>query len=562
MQQYTSKRPPRYTNMYFLSLAFLVASLPLSKFTTSFFEFSTLFFWLWHGVDTGFLNKYPSKNLLNPITLLSFIVEAIKGVFIALIQKFIAFFRNNPAMVIASLLFLHVIGLLYTTDFHYALKDLRTKLPLFILPLFVATGPRISTRIFYRILAIFIAAVVAGSIYRLILFLNLPVADSRALSAHTSHIRYSLNAVFAIFILLFFVHSKVIPNYGIKLLLLAIAIWLVAFMIYMNYSTGIMLFVIINFLLLVFFTLKIKSFYLKTAALVSIGVLVLLPIFYILLISYSYLKTPQTDFSKLDKYTPRGNSYYHDTVNFKLKDGKWTGLYICDKELRQSWANRSKLSLDSLDKHQQIRRFTLISYLASKDLRKDADGIKQLSDADIRNVENGINRSDFNKLPGLRSQIEDFNSGYKRYIELKDPNSGSMVQRFEYWRTSLLIIAQHPLFGVGTGDLPAAFEDQYRKMNSNLASQYRLRSHNQYLSITVAFGIIGLVWFLIVMIYPGIKTRSFKNYFYIVFWIIFMLSMLTEDTIESQEGVTFYVLFTALMLLGREKTEKPEELSN
>jgi len=41
-----------------------------------------------------------------------------------------------------------------------------------------------------------------------------------------------------------------------------------------------------------------------------------------------------------------------------------------------------------------------------------------------------------------------------------------------------------------------------------------------------------------------------------------MISMLTEDTIESQEGVTFYVLFTALMLLGREKAESSESLFN
>jgi hypothetical protein len=39
-----------------------------------------------------------------------------------------------------------------------------------------------------------------------------------------------------------------------------------------------------------------------------------------------------------------------------------------------------------------------------------------------------------------------------------------------------------------------------------------------------------------------------------------MISMLTEDTIESQEGVTFYVLFTALLVLGREKPEVSESL--
>ena len=65
---------------------------------------------------------------------------------------------------------------------------------------------------------------------------------------------------------------------------------------------------------------------------------------------------------------------------------------------------------------------------------------------------------------------------------------------------------------------------------------------------------------MLVMFYPAIKTRNFNNYFYVIFWIIFMISMLTEDTIENQEGVTFYALFTALMILGRDKEESSELL--
>jgi hypothetical protein len=560
MQLRTREHTPFYTTMYFISLALLVVSLPLSKFTMSLFQFSTLFFWLWHGVDTDFASKYSTQSLLNPVRLSRFVAQAIKEVFIALFHKFIAFFRNKPAMAIASLLFLHVIGLVYTTDFNYAMKDLRTKLPIFILPLFIATGPRISTKVFYWILGAFIAAVVGGSIYRLILFINLPVADSRALAAHTSHIRYSLNAVFAVFIAFFFVYSKGILNVRLRILLLAVALWLVAFMIFMNYSTGIVLFAFISVLMAVYFTFKIRNIYLRMAALLAITAVIIMPVSYIISVGYSYLNTPAIELGQLDKYTPRGNSYYHDTVNFKRKDGKWTGLYICDKELRQSWSERSTMSLDSLDPKKQVRRFTLISYLASKDLRKDADGLRQLTDADIRHIENGINRHDFAKMPGFRSQIEDFIAGFQRYIEEKDPNSGSMVQRFEYWRTSLLLIRQNPLIGVGTGDLPQAFENQYKSMDSNLASQNRLRSHNQYLSITVAFGLVGFIWFIFVMFYPGIKTRNFKTYFYIIYFIIFMVSMLTEDTIESQEGVTFYVLFTALFLLGRENKEEKETL--
>lgn len=560
MQLHTGERTPLYITMYYVSLALLVVSLPLSKFTMSLFQFSTLFFWLWHGVDREFISKYSTRKLINPIQLFRFCGEAVKGVLTALIRKFIAFFRNKPAMAVASILLLHVIGLIYTTDFNYAMKDLRTKLPIFILPLFIATGPRISTKIFYWILGAFVAAVVGGSIYRLILFMNLSVADSRALAAHTSHIRYSLNAVFAVFIAFYFVYQKGILDLRFRIILLATALWLIGFMAYMNYSTGILLFAFISVLMGVYFAIKIRNLYLRTGMLLAISAVIILPVSYIISVGYTYLNSPSVELSQLDKYTPRGNSYYHDTVNFKRKDGKWTGLYICDKELRQSWSERSTLSLDSLDPKKQLRRYTLISYLASKDLRKDADGISQLSDTDISHIENGINRYDFSKMPGLRSQIEDFIAGFQRYIEANDPNSGSMVQRFEYWRTSLLIIRQNLLIGVGTGDLPQAFEDQYKSMNSNLSSQYRLRSHNQYLSITVAFGVTGFIWFMFIMFYPGIKTRNFNNYFYIIFWIIFMISMLTEDTIESQEGVTFYVLFTALLLLGRENKEKQETL--
>lgn len=560
MQFFTGKWPPRYATMYFVSLALLIGSLPLSKFTLSLFQFSTLFFWLWHDVKTDFLKKYPPGSLINPGNLLKFLAEVIKSVFIALLGKFRAFFRNKPAMAIASILLLHVIGLTYTSDFNYALKDLRTKLPLFILPLFIATGPRISTRTFYWLLGIFIAAVVGGSIFRLILFINLPTADSRALAAHTSHIRYSLNAVFAIFILLFFVYSKSTIAFGIKGLLFLIAMWLIVFLTFMNYTTGILIFAITGFILLVIVVYNIRRWSIKTGILMVMGIFILVPLVYFLSLAHTYMHTPEIDFTKLEKYTPRGNSYYHDTVNFRSKNGKWPGLYICDKELRQSWATRSTLPLDSLDKKKQLTRSTLITYLASRSLRKDSDGMSHLTDRDIRNIENGINRYDYYKLPGPRQQFEDFLAGYQNYVQNNDPNSGSMIQRFEYWRASLQIIRQNPVSGVGTGDVPNAFKEQYTKTNSRLSIQNRLRSHNQFLSITVAFGIIGLAWFLVVMFYPGIKTHNFNNYFYLIFWIIFILSMLTEDTIESQEGVTFYVLFTSLLLLGRDRTEQSESI--
>jgi len=75
-----------------------------------------------------------------------------------------------------------------------------------------------------------------------------------------------------------------------------------------------------------------------------------------------------------------------------------------------------------------------------------------------------------------------------------------------------------------------------------------LRAHDQYLEITVGFGLVGLAWFLLSIFYPGIKTKKIFTYFYFIFWLIFMLSLFTEDTLETEAGATFYAFFNSFFL--------------
>ncbi|MCK4637825.1 MAG: hypothetical protein KAT33_00235, partial [Bacteroidales bacterium] len=76
----------------------------------------------------------------------------------------------------------------------------------------------------------------------------------------------------------------------------------------------------------------------------------------------------------------------------------------------------------------------------------------------------------------------------------------------------------------------------------------RLRSHNQFMSIFIAFGLLGFMWFIFTLLYPPIKTRKFLNYFYAIFFITIILSMFTEDTIESQAGATFFAFFNSFLI--------------
>ena len=93
-------------------------------------------------------------------------------------------------------------------------------------------------------------------------------------------------------------------------------------------------------------------------------------------------------------------------------------------------------------------------------------------------------------------------------------------------------------------------------MDSKLAPGQRWRSHNQFLSIFVAFGIFGFLWFLLALFYPPWKLKGYTDYFFLVFIIIGILSMLTEDTLESQTGVTFFTFFYCFFLFGRKEYDR------
>lgn len=83
-----------------------------------------------------------------------------------------------------------------------------------------------------------------------------------------------------------------------------------------------------------------------------------------------------------------------------------------------------------------------------------------------------------------------------------------------------------------------------------------MESHNQYLLVMISIGIFGFIWFMFALLYPGIKTRAFSDYRYLAFLLIILISMLTEDTIETQTGVTFFAFFNSIFLLNSEDKSK------
>jgi hypothetical protein len=267
------------------------------------------------------------------------------------------------------------------------------------------------------------------------------------------------------------------------------------------------------------------------------------------------LKVEPVDFATLEQKTAQGNDYWHDTIHNPVEDGKYVGLYYCRKELQEAWSQRSRMTFEGTTENGENLEATLARYLTSKDLRKDAQGVMTLTDEDIRNVEQGVANYNNWRHPGLRARLSATLFEYNLYRRYDNPNGGSLAQRIEYTRASFHIIGQHPWFGVGTGDVPQAFAQTYAEIQSPLKEEFRFRAHNQYLAITVAFGLVGLAFFLFVLLYPWCASRKHHTYLYMVFLTIMLLSMFPEDTMETQAGATLFAFFVSLLLFAQPHSE-------
>ena len=212
-----------------------------------------------------------------------------------------------------------------------------------------------------------------------------------------------------------------------------------------------------------------------------------------------------------------------------------------------------KLAYDSTDQKGNPIRKTLIRFLSSKGLTKDAEGISILNDEEISAIEQGIpNRYYLDHWP-WQNRIYTTLYELETYQEFGYAEGFSLGMRLEFWKTAKSIIEQQPLLGVGTGDVQDAFDLQYYLDETSLSEKNRRRAHNQYLTIWLTYGIFGLFFFLFYLLWP---LKGNWNGIYPIFLAIAMLSFLTEDTLESQAGVTFFAFFNALFVLGMPQKSK------
>ncbi len=514
-----SRRLPEL--LYFSGLLIIAVSLPLSQYMMSIGQWVLAFAWLAGG---DFKNK---------------------------LRNFVA---NRAALLVCSLFVLHLAGLLYTSDIEYGLKDVRIKIPLFVLPFILSTGPLISRKQFAWLTAAFVAAVFAATMASMGVILGIIshyAKDIRDTSIFISHIRFSLLICLSVFMLIYFIYTGyTVISLTRRLLLFLLAAWFVAFLVITESITGLAILGAGLLLTISYFIFTEGKAWYRIVFLMFLVTGTLTFVLYVRQTMHEVRLEMPVNPAGLQPYTANGNPYVHTTSSRDAENGHPVWIYICRKEMEEEWNRRSLFSFTGKDQKGQLIESTLIRFLSSKGIRKDAAGVSSLSDSEVHDVERGITNVRYRYGGSIRARIYQIVWEYNSYLAGDDPSGHSVMQRLEFWKAAAGIISDHPVFGVGTGDIKNAFDEKYVQIKSPLFKAWRLRAHNQFLAIAVAFGYAGLAWFLIILIYPLLNKETRGNYLYLMFFMIVFFSMLTEDTLETQAGATFFAFFNSLLLFG------------
>jgi hypothetical protein len=544
---------------YLFSIGVIVAALPFSKLLISIGQFMLIGGWITERFDyRSFTFRMKSQG--TAISAVLMIPRALLYLLSGIYNGFRAFFRHRPALLFSSIFLMHILGLFFTTDFDYAFKDLRTKLPLLIIPLVLSTSATIGEKAFFRYLGLIVLAVLVRSLFNGWLIWSHEYVDLRDVSRNISHIIFSLLLALSVFICGYSLISGRFRSIPFRIISFLLILWFLVYLIVSQSFTGISIIIGTLFLLIPFFQRMIKNRLVRGAGAFMVIIAAVLAIIYIHRTASEYNTVHPIDIKTLDQVTSRGNPYVHNYFSDQTENGHRMWLYVQWDEMRETWNRRSRIGFDSLDRKNQKIYYTIVRYLTSKGWRKDGDAIDRLTDKEVDAIEKGVANYIFLEKFSLKGRIYEFMLGYETYQETGNPTGSSIMQRIEFWKASLGIIRDHWVIGVGTGDMNEAFAIQYEKMGTKLDPGQRWRSHNQFLSIFIGFGIFGLLWFIAALWLPPLLMGKSTDYFVIIILTISSLAMLAEDTIESQTGVTFVVMFYSLFLFARFSKMNVEKL--
>ena len=167
-------------------------------------------------------------------------------------------------------------------------------------------------------------------------------------------------------------------------------------------------------------------------------------------------------------------------------------------------------------------------------------------------------------IPSVKRQWNElFDFSAKTTIILGQDSSlgrswGGKALRMAIWKCSTDILQDHLLIGVGTGDVQDSLQHAYENRKFYFAARYNsYNAHNEYLQITLANGLPGLLILLTCIAYPLFQYRKkFTGNVYRLFLLLFIVAAISESILEVNKGIIWYSFFNSIFAFGYLKSDQ------
>ncbi len=144
-------------------------------------------------------------------------------------------------------------------------------------------------------------------------------------------------------------------------------------------------------------------------------------------------------------------------------------------------------------------------------------------------------------IPSLQQRISYMVYDWQQYQK----NAGDDYSDSERWISlwaGLELWREHPVLGVGAGDLPAEIQRVVNRRFPAYTVAPKL-PHNQFIYLLAGTGLLGLLLSMVALTAPLTERRSRRFYLFSAFQIMIFISFLVEYTIETAIGVGFYLFY-------------------
>ena len=224
-----------------------------------------------------------------------------------------------------------------------------------------------------------------------------------------------------------------------------------------------------------------------------------------------------------------GEPYFHNLDRRVTENGHFIWTNIAWGELAKGWSTRSETPF----KEVQGR---LIRFLSSKGLNKDKEGVAALTPDEIQAIVSGYPSVIEWKGLGWSRRWNRICFNWGRWLDGSTPFDDSILSRMSYHEVARVAISEMSFagwaFGVGSGDKDTAMMAVYEGHFDHWPAGSRERAHHQYLSVLLGLGILGLLLWLMGHAVALTTRQAWPGL------LVLVLSCWTEDTLETQAGVT------------------------